>query len=130
MDVGREIVGGGTVEDERSLMEKHDPRGKGLDLFRPVGGKKDGLSRSMDFFQQKVDLLRHLKVEARRRLIEEEKRRVGQEGTADADPLLQPLRQELHLAATKRLKVEFIQRLFDPRRRELKQAGKELKVVF
>src|SRR3569832_2360594 len=103
MDVGREIVGGGTVEDERSLMEKHDPRGMGLDLFRPVGGKKDGLSRSMDFFQLKVDFLRHLKVEARRRLIEEEKRRVGQEGTAEADSKLQPHRKELQQTATNKL---------------------------
>src|SRR5581483_11722169 len=130
MEVRREIIGGGAVEDEGPLMEEHDPGGEGLDLLGPVGGKKDRLPRSMDFFQEKINLFRHFEIEPRRRLVEEQERRVGQERPADADPLLQPLRQDLHLRMAKRNEVELVQRRFDPRRGGLKKAGKEPKVVF
>ena len=70
MDVRFEIVSGRTVEDECALMERHDPGGEAFDVFRTMGRKNNGFTRSMDFFQQNVNILCHFKVETRRRFIQ------------------------------------------------------------
>ena len=74
MNVRLEIFRRGAIEDEGSLMEDHDPGGEGFDLLRPMRGKKYRLPQRMNLFQQKVYFLRHLEIEPRRRLIEEQKR--------------------------------------------------------
>ena len=51
-------------------------------------------------------------------------------GAADADPLLQSLRQDLDSGMTERSEVEFVQHLFDPRMRDPEKARKQDEVVF
>ena len=90
MNVRLEIFRGGTIEDEGSLMEDHDPGGESFDLLRPMRGKKYSLPRCMQFFQEKVHFTCHFEIKARGWFIKEKDWWISKEGTSDADPLLQP----------------------------------------
>ena len=109
MNVRLKIFRGGTVEDKGSLMQDHYPCGKGSYFFGPMRSEQYRLSQRMNSFQQKVDLLGHVKIEPRSRLIKEKQRWIGKQRASDADPLFQPFRQHLNFILTKREKVEFLQ---------------------
>lgn len=87
MDFRLKIFPRASVEDQSALMQHHDSRGKAFDLFRSMGSKKNGFSSVMHGVQQPIDLSCHLEVQARCGLIENEQRRIGQQGATDVYPL-------------------------------------------
>lgn len=79
MNVRLKIFRRAAIEDECALMQDHDPGGEGFYLLRPMRGKKYRLPQRMNLLQQEVNFLRHFEIKTRRRLIEEQKRWIGEE---------------------------------------------------
>src|SRR5581483_5911643 len=115
--VPREHVGDRLEEEQPAAVEQADAVGELFGFLHVVRAEQDrGVVPRADLADELLHLLLRARVEARRRLVEEEQHGRGEQGPRERDLLLHPARQALHrLAAARRREPDPLEDLRDPR---------------
>ena len=114
-DLGLDL-GGGTVGDDPTSGEEHDPVGVGIGLLEVVGGEDDRLAPLRHRPQGPPEVPAALDVDPRRRLVEDQQVRVADKRGGKAHPLGLTTRELAGPASCDVRRTGLAQHFFDRKR--------------